>query len=244
MRLGVSQGITLKKWGITAIFALALLLSAIASAMSVNLAKANPGPVLFFPEDPETTPPTIIFHSPVQNQTYDSTCLWLNFTIVKPEAWFPNRSWDVGNYIFVNITSVYYEVDGGQRQDISVHDVSSLFDASQTRNLPVSTNLTLTEGAHEVKVLFEADSYYVASYQEGNLSSVKMHGESEPVNFTVLQQQSQLEPQPEPFPTELAVGASGASVAIIGIGLLVYFRKHRHESGSRRKHRDENVSLP
>ena len=153
--------------------------------------------------------------------------MWLNFTIVKPETWFPNRSWDVGNYIFVNITSVYYVVDGGQRQDISVHDVSSLFDASQTRNLPVSTNLTLTEGAHEVKVLFEADSYYVTSYQEGNLSSVKMHGESEPVNFTVLQPQIEPQPETESFPTTLGAAASGASAAIIGVGLLVYFVKFK-----------------
>jgi len=225
--LGVNKGITLKKWGLTAAFVSALLLSAIASAMSVNLAKANPGPVLFFPEDPETTLPTIVVRSPVQNQTYDSTGLWLNFTIVKPETWFPNRSWDVGNYIFVNITSVYYVVDGGQRQDISVHDVSSLFDASQTRNLPVSTNLTLTEGAHEVKVLFEADSYYVTSYQEGNLSSVKMHGESEPVNFTVLQPQIEPQPETESFPTTLGAAASGASAAIIGVGLLVYFVKFK-----------------
>jgi nitrous oxidase accessory protein NosD len=29
----------------------------------------------------------------------------------------------------------------------------------------------------------------------------------------------------EPFPTELAVGATGASVAIVGAGLLIYFRK-------------------
>ena len=108
-----------------------------------------------------------------------------------------------------------------------MHDVSSLFDASQTRNLPVSTNLTLTEGAHEVKVLFEADSYYVTSYQEGNLSSVKMHGESEPVNFTVLQPQIEPQPETESFPTTLGAAASGASAAIIGVGLLVYFVKFK-----------------
>ena len=34
--------------------------------------------------------------------------------------------------------------------------------------------------------------------------------------------------EPEPFPTALAVGASGASIAIIGVGLLVYFKKRKH----------------
>lgn len=161
-----------------------LLLLAVAGKTVINLATANPGYLLFFPEEPVTTPPTIILHSPVQSQTYNSTSMCLNFTIIKPETWFPNRDWDVGNYIFVNITDVYYVVDGGQPQKISVNDVSSIFDASQTRNLPVSTNLTLAKGTHEVKVLFEAKSYFVTSYQTGILSNVTMYGESEPVNFT------------------------------------------------------------
>jgi len=32
-------------------------------------------------------------------------------------------------------------------------------------------------------------------------------------------------PPPEPFPTALVIAASGASIAIIGVGLLVYFKK-------------------
>jgi hypothetical protein len=229
MRIGVSKGITVKKkWGLTAAFISVLLLSAVAGTIAVDLVTANPGPLLFFPEDPVTTPPTIVVDSPVQNQTYKSTDLWLNFTIVKPDAWFPNRDWDVGNLIFGNITSVYYTLDGGQRQNISVCDTNSLFDASPTQTLHVSTNLTLAKGAHEVKVLFEANSYYVSDYANGTLSSVKVHGESEPATFTVLQEpQLEPEPKPEPFPTELVVGASGASVVIIGVGLLVYVKKYR-----------------
>jgi hypothetical protein len=33
---------------------------------------------------------------------------------------------------------------------------------------------------------------------------------------------------PEPFPTSLVIPASGASAAIIGVGLLVYFKKRNH----------------
>ena len=36
------------------------------------------------------------------------------------------------------------------------------------------------------------------------------------------------EPEPEPFPTTLVVAASGAFIAIVGIGLLVYFKKRKH----------------
>jgi nitrous oxidase accessory protein len=39
-----------------------------------------------------------------------------------------------------------------------------------------------------------------------------------------------LEPQPEPFPTALVIAASGASIAIIGVGLLVYFKKRNNHS--------------
>jgi hypothetical protein len=35
-------------------------------------------------------------------------------------------------------------------------------------------------------------------------------------------------PEPEPFPTTLVITASGASVAIIGVGLLVYYKKRNH----------------
>jgi hypothetical protein len=35
-------------------------------------------------------------------------------------------------------------------------------------------------------------------------------------------------PEPESFPTALVIAASGASIAIIGIGLMVYFRKRNH----------------
>ena len=35
-------------------------------------------------------------------------------------------------------------------------------------------------------------------------------------------------PPPEPFPTTLVAIASGASVAVISIGLLVYFKKRKH----------------
>jgi hypothetical protein len=35
-------------------------------------------------------------------------------------------------------------------------------------------------------------------------------------------------PQPASFPTALVAVASGASVAAVGVGLLVYFRKRKH----------------
>jgi hypothetical protein len=42
--------------------------------------------------------------------------------------------------------------------------------------------------------------------------------------------QEQEQPQPEPFPTTLVAVVSGASLAIVGAGLLVYFKKRKHKA--------------
>ena len=38
----------------------------------------------------------------------------------------------------------------------------------------------------------------------------------------------QLEPEPEPFPTTLVASASVATIAVVSVALLVYFKKHKH----------------
>jgi hypothetical protein len=202
---------------------MALLFSAAVVTISVNLAMANPGPLFSFPQhEPVTTLPTIVVQSPVQNQTYTSTDVWLNFTIIKPETWFAidvfrRADHSPGTQSFVNITSIYYVVDGGKRQNIPVHDIDSLFDTPPTFTLNFSTNLTLTEGSHNVKVSLEADSYYVVSYADWSnpFSRVKLQADSETVNFTI-------------FPKTIVVFAvSGATVAAVAAGLLVYFKKQK-----------------
>lgn len=74
-------------------------------------------------------------------------------------------------------------------------------------NVTISGNVTLPElsyGAHMITV-----------YANDTLGNT---GASETINFCVA----------VPFPTALVATASGASVAIIGIGLLVYFKKRNH----------------
>jgi hypothetical protein len=76
-------------------------------------------------------------------------------------------------------------------------------------NVTVTSNTTLSglaNGLHNVTV-YANDTY-------GNM------GASEAVTFTVA--------KPEPFPTALVATASGLSVAVIGLGLLVYFKKRKH----------------
>ena len=77
-------------------------------------------------------------------------------------------------------------------------------------NITIAGNATLTglaNGDHNLTIY--------AKDEAGNI------GASETMHFSV--------DVPEPFPTTLVAAASGASVAIIGVGLLVYFKKRNHK---------------
>jgi hypothetical protein len=81
-------------------------------------------------------------------------------------------------------------------------------------NVTISGNTTLTDlpyGEHNVTVF--------ATDEVGNT------GASETIFFSIPE-------PPEPFPTSLVV-ASIITVIIVGIGLLVYFRKRKKESGNK-----------
>jgi hypothetical protein len=82
-------------------------------------------------------------------------------------------------------------------------------------NVTVSDNMTLTglfDGTHCLTIY--------ANDTVGNM------GVSETINFTIT-----VPEEPEPFPVVPVAAASGASVAIIGVGLLVYFKKRKHQNG-------------
>jgi hypothetical protein len=116
-----------------------------------------------------TIPPIVDVVLP-EKQTYNSTNVYLVFTVNKPVNW------------------TGYSLDG---QD----------------NVTVSGNTTLSElsnGLHNVTV-YAKDSF-------------ENTGASETISFNVE--------LPEPFPTLLVV-ASVITVAVIGVGLLFYFKKRR-----------------
>lgn len=215
------------------ILSLVLLFSVAVGATSINLAKANPAPLFSFPTEPISTPPTIIVNSPVQNQTCNTTVA-LSVTIIKPETWF---GIDVGSHLdgspinqaFVNITSVYYVIDDCERQNITVHDITSLWDTTPTLTLNLSATLPVTAGAHTLKVGLEADRYYVVSYTynfSDALSSVKLYAESVPINFRVA---TDLEIQLASFPI-MPIAASVATIAVISIVSFIYFKKRKHQA--------------
>jgi hypothetical protein len=216
----------MKKATLALTFILTLLVLAVVEAAFVNVATANPGPLNYFPTEPITTPPTIVVHSPIQNETYNSADVWLNFTVTKPEEWFAFNKGSVENgtmfsLAFGNITSVYYTVDGNERQNLTVHDTEDLLVVlSPTLTIDFSTKLTLTEGKHHIRVGLEADSYYVVNlYGPETFSNVEVDGVSEPITFTIS----------KPFPIAPVIAATVIAAVVVSVGLLMH-RKRRKEA--------------
>ena len=134
-------------------------------------------------------PPIISVSSPVYNQTYSSK-VSLNFTVTEPKEWFPISSLLKG-IAWGELTSVYYVVDGGQRQYITMTNAN--IEPSQTMAInsttsiaiaiTISTTLNLTIGEHSVKIGVEAISNYVSSTPE--YANPAVQANSEIINFAV-----------------------------------------------------------
>jgi len=103
--------------------------------------------------------------------------------------------------------SMTYSLDGKSNVTIPLviqgHDLS--FQAAITGSVTLPE---LAEGSHSIVVY--------ANDTAGNM------GASETSFFTIIQ-----ETPSEPFPTTIIATASGASVAVVGVGLLVYFKKRK-----------------
>jgi hypothetical protein len=96
-------------------------------------------------------------------------------------------------------------------------------------NVTVAGNTTLTDlpyGEHNVTLTdLSNGSHNITAYVKDTFGNV---GASETVYFSVKLPEPQ--PEPEPFPTTFVI-ASVITVAVVGIGLLVYFKKRHAKSG-------------
>ena len=204
--------------------ALTLITIALISAVSfsiIGLGKANPETVdgegwMWIKEGEVPAPegiehPQILFSSPI-NETYTSNNISLIFNASSPRKYMSvsidyKPSWQ-SNYSHINSTTIDY------------------------------VNITLTnipEGSNHIEVKAEWTYVYESRLDTTqrwitHYTSYTMNC-SETVYFNVdthsnSSQQSTLN-NPEPFPTTLIV-ASVITVAVLGIGLIGYFRKRRH----------------
>jgi hypothetical protein len=218
----------MKKTALALIFLSALLFLAISGTLPIGEVKANPYIPGYFPLEPVTTPPAMSVNQPIQDQIYGVSDLWLNFSIIKPEAWFVHDvAWaENGSSMTLTIgqiTSAYYILDNRESKNITLNDggLPSEYSVEVVPNriLNFSIHLTLPEGMHTVKIFFEANSFYYTGWDDADpsLRSTVVNGSSEAIRFNVG----------SPFPTTLIISSAIAVVAVIGAGLLVYLKKRR-----------------
>ena len=115
-------------------------------------------------------------------------------------------------YVVANITEARIPLDFAVNENVS--RVSYRLDGLDDMVIAGNATLkSLSVGSHNVTV----KAWDSAGYS----------GVSETVNFTVAEE-AEFQSESEPFPTTLMLTASGASIASVGNGLLVYFKKRKH----------------
>jgi hypothetical protein len=193
--------VLMKRKALALILILVLLISVVAGTWFVNLAKADPIPA------PVNPVPVISILSPEYNKTYAVNSVSLTF-IVNLSSW--------GSYPFT-LSPIEYYIDGKKQGQFAGNYSSD----------PFSVTLTgLSDGVHsvEVNVTTTGLHYNIIRYFQGypvfNLVNDSIISSSGPIYFTI-----------DTFSLQLArtliIAASVASIAIIGVGLLVYFKKRK-----------------
>lgn len=186
----------MRRKALALVLPLVIFVSIVAGMLAVEVAEAN-----FVP-----SPPSIIFDSPLENETCTTASVWLNITL---KTWF-----DPGNASRI----VECSLDG--EENISIPVISEVYAetfSTVTGSLLLSD---VSEGSHSITVY--ATNHFLAF---GDYST----SDSKTINFAVDLPEPTHSPetQIEPFPTTLVAPASVASVAMIGVGLLVSFKKRK-----------------
>ena len=201
----------MKKTALTLI--LALSFSAVAGVMFADLATANPV-VYIYPNDPHTE---IQVLSPTNNQTFAVNNVMLSFTL-SLSSWYDYDK-SLNPTYSLSISPVYYYLDG----NIAGQTNAKLINSTQT----FSVNLNgVSDGTHTLQVNVTTKGVHwevIGEWQgEGVMTylDTPVNDSSDIVYFTVATAQTI-------SPTMLVLTASGASLAVVGIGLLVYFKKRR-----------------
>lgn len=217
---------------------LTLLVSVAAGALLINLALANYIP---YPPEPNEDPPTLIVQTPQNSTTYNVNTVNLTFTVTKPDSWLYNGL----PYYYEGFIGMRVAIIGQYHIRIYL-DGNYYWDYSDRLEENLTTNYSLvlyglTKGGHSVIIDLEATTYYNPYYPNHTSAarSKRLDNVSDTIHFTV----NTPEPFPntsEPFPTAIVAAASGASVAIIGIGLLIYFRKRNHAKISKHSETEQS----
>jgi len=199
---------------------LALLITAAARVSSIDSARAN-----FYhvpvSNQPDPNQPTINFTSPEQNRIYNTSDVWLRFSVKKPETWFVQGSSALGETVYAcngKITYIQYILDGQKSENFSANDDEhNVYLNPMRRALWFSFHLTdLSEGTHKIVVNSYGTYYYWQDqdkYSEvfGNSSEIRFDVDTIFPNITVLSPLTGL--STVEFPLNFAVNESVSEIA-------------------------------
>jgi hypothetical protein len=194
------------------------------SLLISSFASANPMYEIPYPSEPNTELPTLKVESPQNRTAYTEGTAELAFTVTKPFSWhiywYTGASEPIpviGSYI------VWVYLDGNK----TYHFLDPHLQKVRTANYSLTLDW-LKSGTHSLRIDMKATTYYKNPYPDLYDYLTHSMNVSETIQFTI-QDTSTLSPEPhqESFPTTLVATASGFSVATIGLGLLVYFKKRK-----------------
>jgi len=188
----------MKKTALTLTFILVLLFSVLAEIQVVFFASAATDAA----ENVAASSYAILIESP-NNYTIYETSMPLNFIV----TWLTS---DDTKYIeWRYLTSLSYSIDDKPAVTI-MNGTTSVSPFKMNKALNISE---LSNGQHKIEVkasfLQNSANLILSTY---NISSA-------PVYFSVE--------SPESFPTTLVATASGASAAVVGVGLILYFKRRK-----------------
>ena len=194
----------MKRTALALTIILALLFSLMIGTQFINLGRANP-----ISEERWAESPIISIQSPVDDETFSSNDVPLNFTITKHEHWLIRG----GKEEYKNmLSSVNITLDGKLYRQIEVvSNLSSPFSYSG-----ILTNLP--DGVHNLAIQTECEGWDLEIH---GLWARKLMYEnsSDLITFTVY--------EPEPFPVTVVVAATAISATVVGVGLMVYFKNRK-----------------
>jgi len=190
-----------KKMLLKAAFISALLSSVLVGTTLVNLGRANPYIGGGYKPPPEgTQPPTISIFSPNNNTVFASNNITLAFNVTMLEERY-------------TLSAVYFVTDWLEGNK-SVH----CLDRAAPDYLYIKNLTGIPEGNHRITINAYASGYYIEGL---TVYSSEIRGSSS-VCFSIEKQIIG-----KPFPTTPVAAASVATVAVVGVGLLVYFKKRK-----------------
>jgi hypothetical protein len=199
-----------------------LLASLVVEVQFASVAKANPYRELGnVPPDSATKPSRVTIFSPMNDTTYTTTTpLTLSVNVTLPES-----STAMGTILYFvicktdwqeNETYLYFNDGSDSIESQSFHHY---FQGSRDFS-------DIPDGNHSIEITAIPGGWYPG---DCGFYRFMINGSSTVFFASGVQPTSTETPIPtaEPFSTTLLIGSAIAVVAVLGVGLLVYFKKHK-----------------